>query len=1354
MISIALIAAFLGTTADHSILQIEDGDTISIVGNTFAERMQHFPYFEAGLRAAYPEADLHVRNFAWSADEVALQPRPLNFEGMDAHLDRVGTDVLIACFGMNESFAGDQGLLPFRHNLEAWLDAHSQYRIVLVSPIAHETLGERWPEGTSRTLEIGRYTQVMREVAASRGIPFIDLHYPMRKEMSDPDAMTINGIHLNEAGYRLAAREMLVRLGIDPSGIDVPKERLADIREKNRFVFERFRPINTEYVYGRRFKPFGDDNFPREMKRLEDLAMAADRALLNNRPVNGQEMLRTMDPAWAPTVPEPDWEAVNVSPEDRDVPEVEAQVQNFVLPEGWSINCFASEEDFSELANPIAMNFDGDGRLWVVVAPTYPHVVPGESPRDRLIYLEDADRDGHADTVTTFADGLYIPTGFATNGDEAWVVSQPNLIYVVDTDGDGVADEREIVLHGFGPEDSHHAMSAFARPPDGSIYFQEGTFHHTQIESPHGPSRSTDGAVHRFNPHTGEVEVVSSWPWANPWGHVFDRWGRSIITDGTSGTSRRLTHIAGAHPYPDTGKGGPDVRSIPAFTPASRRPSGGTEILGGSHLPDEVHGRIVLPQNIGYHGLHWYDMREADSGFAADAIEPDLLYSTDPTCRPVDTEVGPDGAIYMLDWANPIVGHMQFSVRDPRRDHTHGRIWRITKDDRQPVNWEPISQLDITDLLTLLAGNHPWATRRSRIELQRRPADEVLPDAMAWGVESEDPHALMEALWLHQAHGVVNETLLDEALSSDEPRARAAAVAVMRGWSEEIDTVDRLKWAVLDRDPGVRAEALLALGYCDDPRALELLSLAMRLPMDQGMKALRARAVAALARFGEPGGEGTETWRLSRMVDEGLLAEPLNFFSAAERLKRPTLPVQARRDAAEWLASESDRTVAEELWNAVRASSEGGSTQLLLDLSSEELEPLRPELESVSIDATAPDALRHVAWAARLIMDGWGPTWAFAAQQFGPQARMDLLDAAFAWPDTAQDGWADVQSLLESGPRLEASTPRGRFVRIELDGPGTLTLAEVEILSGGTNVALGSTCAQSTTNWEGHPEHAVDGNSNGQWAAGTSTHTIENDPDPWWEVDLGSEQLIEQINIYNRTDRPYHKRLDQFRIKILDEDRQVNWELGRQPAPEFKTVLVPGSDSDLPVRRAAMRTLARAVPSSETLAMLRSWAVAGDDNTRMHAALAMDLIPDEIWPEELSDIRIKRIRIGTIPHKMMYDIKRFDVVSKQPVEIILSNDDEMPHNLVVSKPGSLRRIGRASDAQGLEGEAAARDYVPDISGILHASELVLPGQTRVLRFIAPERPGRYPYICTYPAHWQMMNGVMQVHQATGQSTSD
>ncbi len=89
-----------------------------------------------------------------------------------------------------------------------------------------------------------------------------------------------------------------------------------------------------------------------------------------------------------------------------------------------------------------------------------------------------------------------------------------------------------------------------------------------------------------------------------------------------------------------------------------------------------------MPQNIGYHGLHWYELQEVDSGFSATSLEPDLLYSTDPTSRPVDIEMGPDGAIYMLDWTNPIVGHMQFSVRDPRRDHDHGRIWRITCDDR------------------------------------------------------------------------------------------------------------------------------------------------------------------------------------------------------------------------------------------------------------------------------------------------------------------------------------------------------------------------------------------------------------------------------------------------------------------------------------------------------------------------------------------------------------------------------------------------------------------------------------------------------------------------------------------------
>ena len=176
-------------------------------------------------------------------------------------------------------------------------------------------------------------------------------------------------------------------------------------------------------------------------------------------------------------------------PEDRPVPSVEAALDSFILPDGYAINCFASEEMFPELANPIAMTFDAGGRLWVAVSPTYPHLEPGEQPRDKLLVLEDVDGDGVADKQTIFADGLYIPTGFVLGDGGAYIVSQPNLLHLRDLDGDFIADEQEVVLHGFGAEDSHHSMSAFTWGHDGAIYFNEGTFHHTQIETPWGPRR-------------------------------------------------------------------------------------------------------------------------------------------------------------------------------------------------------------------------------------------------------------------------------------------------------------------------------------------------------------------------------------------------------------------------------------------------------------------------------------------------------------------------------------------------------------------------------------------------------------------------------------------------------------------------------------------------------------------------------------------------------------------------------------------------------------------------------------------------------------------------------------------------
>ena len=277
-----------GAHVEGGRLVLDKGDVITVVGNTFAERMIHHPHFEASCQTAYPDHEIAFRNLAWSGDEVALQPRPLNFGTMDEHIRRTGADVLIGCFGMNESFGGYEGLPKFRKDLGDWLDEHQALSIdgtapvlVLVSPIAHENLGPPLPDGRSHTHVLARYRDVMRDEALQRGVLFVDLLRPTARAMAaGKGALTVNGIHPNDDGYQLCAAEFMLQLGfpdvqrgIEPGTSDA---LLDAIRRRNNLFFQRWRPTNTEYVYGRRHKPYGNHNFPGEMQELDRLVKQAD----------------------------------------------------------------------------------------------------------------------------------------------------------------------------------------------------------------------------------------------------------------------------------------------------------------------------------------------------------------------------------------------------------------------------------------------------------------------------------------------------------------------------------------------------------------------------------------------------------------------------------------------------------------------------------------------------------------------------------------------------------------------------------------------------------------------------------------------------------------------------------------------------------------------------------------------------------------------------------------------------------------------------------------------------------------------------------------------------------------------
>ena len=215
-----------------------------LVGNTLAERQQLFNHFETSLLTRFPELELTVRNLGWSGDTPALQPRPLNFGDAATHLTAQRADVILAFFGLNESFAGEAGVAAFERDLEAWVTLHraaryngkSAPRIVLVSPIAHERLARLvHVDAEARNRELARYTEAMRSLAARLDVPFVDVFTPMRAAMAaSPEPLTINGIHLNETGDRVFAGILMTALGFEPAPSDTSATALKALRHAAR----------------------------------------------------------------------------------------------------------------------------------------------------------------------------------------------------------------------------------------------------------------------------------------------------------------------------------------------------------------------------------------------------------------------------------------------------------------------------------------------------------------------------------------------------------------------------------------------------------------------------------------------------------------------------------------------------------------------------------------------------------------------------------------------------------------------------------------------------------------------------------------------------------------------------------------------------------------------------------------------------------------------------------------------------------------------------------------------------------------------------------------------------------------
>ena len=268
-----------------------------------------------------------------------------------------------------------------------------------------------------------------------------------------------------------------------------------------------------------------------------------------------------------------------IPPQKDDARKVDAAADaeraSFDVAEGYEVNLFAADP---LLAKPTQINFDARGRLWVACSAAYPQVKPEEPANDKIVILEDTDGDGTADKAEVFADSLLIPTGVEPGDGGAYVAQGTELLHFKDTNGDGVADERRVVLSGFGTEDTHHIIHTLRWGPDGGLYFNQSIYIHSHIETPWGVQRLAGGGIWRLQPDSQWLSIFAR-GWINPWGHAFDRWGQSFVTDGAGGQGINHAIPGGAYA---TAVGVP--RILPGLNPGSPKFCG-AEILSGRHLP-------------------------------------------------------------------------------------------------------------------------------------------------------------------------------------------------------------------------------------------------------------------------------------------------------------------------------------------------------------------------------------------------------------------------------------------------------------------------------------------------------------------------------------------------------------------------------------------------------------------------------------------------------------------------------------------------------------------------------------------------------------------------------------------------